>query len=344
MGSIVTTILPNTEEARSYVCRELYEGRCVVLPTETVYGLAADARSDSAVLGIYEIKNRPSFNPLILHGTDVEMLEEYVVFNERARMLAALFWPGGLTMVLPAKTGSVSPLACAGLDTLAVRVPNHSIFLQVITAFGRPLVAPSANPSNYLSATSASDVAAGFAFSTHESPLKKALPILDGGVCAQGVESTIIDLTTSVPTLLRPGAITIENLQEVMKVTSGRNTSSIKAPGQLKTHYAPHAPLRQEAKVLHPGEVWVGFGPIPSHIAAIIDDPHNAEIHHLHTNLSQSGDLKEAAQHLFHILHSLDASYVAQKPLFKGVAVAKIPQKGLGLAINDRLKRANQKT
>lgn len=329
-STILTKIIPKTSDSIMLAATELRAGHCVVLPTETVYGLAAIGDDDMAVSAIYAIKNRPKFNPLILHGSSLDMLKEYAVFTPLACALADHYWPGPLTMVLPA-TEKVSALARAGLSTVAVRVPRNDVFRAVIDLIGKPLVAPSANPSNYLSATTAEDVKHGFDQFAQCAASQNELLILDGGICEYGVESTIVDLSGEMPSILRHGGLSFEELQVIMPnliVTDGKK---IKAPGQLKTHYAPTFPLRINAETSQSDEVWIGFGK-------------EGEGHRrtpLDMNLSISGDLKEAAANLFPALHRLDALFCQVNKPFTGVAVAKIPQKGLGVAINDRLERAS---
>lgn len=293
---------------------ELAAGRLVAVPTETVYGLAADAYDDMAVAKIYELKQRPQFNPLIAHIDSIQMAEQLVEFMPKAEALAEAFWPGPLTIVLPRKAGTkLSHLATAGLDTVAVRMPQHDLARAVIGKLGRPLVAPSANPSQSISPTSAQHVADGFG---GKSPM-----ILDGGACQIGLESTIIDMACDTPTILRHGGITISQLQHVLgeEVLVAQPNAAIKAPGMMRRHYAPGKPLRLNATSADEGEGLIGFG--PSYASA--------------NNLSYTGDLREAASNLFRLLRKLDGAADCQK-----IAVAPIPEEGLGVAINDRLRRA----
>jgi L-threonylcarbamoyladenylate synthase len=279
-------------------------GECVAVPTETVYGLAADAGNADAVAGIYAAKGRPSFNPLIVHVADLAAAERLAMFDDDARMLATLFWPGPLTLVLPLRDGApIASLVTAGLTTVAIRVPRHRAMQGLIAAAGRPLAAPSANASNGISPTRASHVAASLGTRV---PL-----ILDDGATEAGLESTII----AGRTILRPGPITAADLP--FATTPYIKESAITAPGQLATHYAPRKPLRLEAAAARPGEWLIGFGAIAG------DD-----------SLSASGDLREAAARLFDALHRADASDRT------GIAVAAVPRDGLGEAINDRLGRA----
>lgn len=305
-------IHPPTPSAFQEACRLWQAGEVVAIPTETVYGLAADASQDLAVAKIFALKGRPHFNPLILHIHSLEQLEIYAEIPPLLASLANAFWPGPLTVVLPRKANApLSELVTAGLDTLAVRWPAHPLTQQLLQQYGKPLAAPSANKSNSLSPTSAQAVAASFA--------SQAPFIIDGGDCPIGLESTIIDLTTSSPTLLRPGGITAEALKEVLPTLQNKEEipSLIKAPGMLKKHYAPQLPLRLNALHPFPGEAFLGFGSLRGNL-----------------NLSPSGDLTEAAANLFRMLRQLDT------PMYQGIAVAPIPLHHLGAAINDRLQRA----
>ena len=290
------------------------EGGLVAFPTETVYGLGGDATNDDAIAGIFEAKGRPRFNPLIIHFADVESAAASVFFNEQAEALARVFWPGALTMVLKRRPDCpVSLLASAGLDTLAVRVPNHPLAHALLKAANTPIAAPSANRSGHISPTMAAHV--------EESLGDDIDAILDGGPCAIGLESTVIDLSTDSPTLLRPGGVSREDIEAVigpLQVSDGSEEKP-RSPGMLKRHYAPMIPLRLNAEKPEPGEALLAFG---------------SDVSARHANLSRSGDLVEAAANLFAMLHMLD------QPGFKGIAVMTIPDTGLGLAINDRLKRA----
>ncbi len=286
-------------------------GGLVAFPTETVYGLGADATNDRAVARIYEAKGRPQFNPLIAHVSDVEAAFALAEFSGAAHTLAARFWPGPLTLVLPRKAGcSVSLLASAGLPSIALRVPQHSLALELIRETGRPIVAPSANPSGRISPTTAQHVRDGLG--------NKVDMILDGGPCAVGLESTIVSLLDDTPRLLRAGGLAREKIEE----TLGRKLEApvagpLHAPGQLESHYAPRAVMRLNATEWREGEAQLGFG--------ALDAP---------LNLSRNGDLVEAAANLFSMLHQMDASGSST------IAVARIPETGLGEAINDRLRRA----
>jgi len=280
-------------------------GGIVAVPTETVYGLAADARDSRAVARIYAAKGRPSFNPLIVHVLDLAAAEALAVFDDDARALAARFWPGPLTLVLPLRDGAgVASLVTAGLDTIALRVPAHRAMRALLAETGAPLAAPSANASNAISPTRAEHVAAS---------LGTAVPlILDDGATAAGVESTIV----AGRSILRPGPVTAEMLHEVLPVAPG-TTGHVSAPGQLAIHYAPRKPLRLEAVVAEADEWLIGYGAVAG------DD-----------TLSATGDPVEAAARLFDALHRADASARAR------IAVAAVPEAGVGVAINDRLRRA----
>jgi len=297
-------ILPYGTAALAEAAARITRGECVAVPTETVYGLAADAGNADAVAGIYAAKGRPSFNPLIVHVADLAAAERLAVFDDDARALAALFWPGPLTLVLPLRAGApIASLVTAGLTTVALRVPRHRAMQGLIAAAGRPLAAPSANASNAISPTRAAHVAASLGTRV---PL-----ILDDGATEAGLESTII----AGRTILRPGPITAAELP--FATTPYIKESAITAPGQLATHYAPRKPLRLEAGAARPGEWLIGYGAVTG------DD-----------SLSASGDLREAAARLFDALHRADASDRT------AIAVAPVPLDGLGEAINDRLGRA----
>lgn len=291
--------------------RILGDGGLVAFPTETVYGLGGDARNDMAVARIYEAKGRPRFNPLIVHCADLEMAEAFARFDDRARKLAAAFWPGPLTLVLPLKPGTgLSTLVTAELDSVALRLPAHPVATALLRVFGGPLAAPSANPSGKVSPTRAAHVTAGLT--------GRIDAILDGGACAVGVESTILGLT-GTPILLRPGGIALEAIEALIgPVALHQKGDKLTAPGQLASHYAPAAPLRLNARP-KPGEVHIGFGPGASDL-----------------NLSPSADLTEAAANLFHMLREADR---LAGPNGR-ISAAAIPDTGLGRAINDRLARA----
>jgi L-threonylcarbamoyladenylate synthase len=291
-------------------------GGLVAMPTETVYGLAADAGNAEAVLGIYEAKGRPRFNPLIVHCADREMAGTVGEFSPLSEKLAAEFWPGPLTLVLPLVANApLAALVTAGLATVAVRVPAHPLAQALIRAVGRPLAAPSANPSGKLTPTSAAAVREAFG---------GKVPVLDGGQTESGIESTIVAAGTHALVMLRPGAVTRAEIEAVTGAALVDPTANAKisAPGQLRSHYAPNTPLRLNASAARPGEALLAFGPLPS----TTDGPV--------LNLSESGNLREAARNLFAHLGTLD------KTGSDAIAVMPIPSNGLGEAINDRLKRA----
>lgn len=289
----------------------LRAGNLVAFPTETVYGLGADARQDRAVARVFEAKGRPDFNPLIVHVADASLLRNLVIWSDAADALAAAFWPGPLTLVLPLKPGAgVSRLVTAGLNSLAVRIPAHPVAQSLLAEFGGPVAAPSANPSGQISPTRAEHVSAGLS--------GRIAGIVDGGRCGVGLESTILGLT-GVPTLLRPGAVTPEALSDVLgrPLAQRRDTESLTAPGQMLSHYAPLSRVRLNAVEWRADEARLGFGPVDSDL-----------------NLSPTGDLTEAAANLFEYLHRLDAFGAGV------IAVSPVPHRGLGVAINDRLSRA----
>lgn len=304
-------ILALDDQAIDAAAALIRAGQPVAVPTETVYGLAADATSGEAVARIYAAKGRPSFNPLIVHVASLDEAEALAEFPPVARRLADRFWPGPLTMVLPLRDGSpVAGLVTAGLPTLALRMPAHPAMRALIAASGRPLAAPSANASGKISATRAEHVAASLGARV---PL-----ILDGGPTRLGLESTIVAVSEDGLRLLRPGPIDAETLAEASGLpVSTMQDGSIEAPGQMTSHYAPAKPLRLDATERRDGEWMIGFGAIPG------DD-----------TLSASGDLVEAAARLFAALHR------TEEVTASGIAVAPIPCEGLGIAINDRLQRA----
>ena len=287
-------------------------GQPVAVPTETVYGLAADATSDLAVARIYDAKGRPAFNPLIVHVSDLAMARRLVAFNPVAEALAAAFWPGALTMVLPRLADCpVAELASAGLPTLAVRLPSHPAMRALIAAAGVPLAAPSANRSGAISPTTAAHVLASLN--------GRIAFILDAGPASEGVESTIVRPDADGIYLLRPGPVTADAIAGIsgVGVRLAGSEEGITAPGQLESHYAPSKPLTTNCALPAKGGFHIGFGPGPCH-----------------RNLSERGDLVEAAANLFSALHEADASACA------AISIAPIPLQGIGLAINDRLRRA----
>jgi L-threonylcarbamoyladenylate synthase len=290
----------------------LHQGGLVVFPTETVYGLGADATQNHAVAKVYAAKGRPQFNPLIAHVASVDAAMALGQFDALSEKIAHAFWPGPITLVVPRRAScSVSLLASAGLDTIAIRVPAHSLALELLQAFGKPVVAPSANPSGRISPTSAQHVRDHMSVDL----------LLEGGDCAVGLESTVIRVMEDGPYLLRAGGIgrdTIEKTIGRRVMTPTRFDGKLHSPGQLESHYAPRAALRLDAAAPDTGEVFLGFGKYA---------------HGAHT-LSARGDLVEAAANLFRKLHELDALSPDV------IAVAPIPKEGIGEAINDRLKRA----
>ncbi|MEL6258586.1 MAG: L-threonylcarbamoyladenylate synthase [Pseudomonadota bacterium] len=291
--------------------RILSEGGLVAMPTETVYGLAADAANGKAVARLYTAKERPSFNPLIAHVASFEMAVREGGFSPAARALVEALWPGPLTLVVDvAPKGTVCDLARAGLDSIALRMPAHPVARQLLEAFSAPLVAPSANPSGQISPTTADHVAQDMA--------DKVDLILDGGACAAGIESTIIDARGAQPALLRPGSLALDEIERIWPgiIRPGLDPDRPHSPGQLLRHYAPKARLRLNAAAPEPGEAYLGFGPGPATL-----------------NLSPMRDLSEAAANLFSMLRQLDGEH-------KQIAVAPIPNERLGEAINDRLTRA----
>jgi L-threonylcarbamoyladenylate synthase len=309
-------IAPADSEAIARAAALLRGGRLVAFPTETVYGLGGDATNDHAVAAIFAAKGRPRFNPLIVHVPGLAEAEAFAVFDARARNLAAHFWPGPLSLVLPRRDGGgLSLLASAGLHTVAVRAPSHPVAQALLRATGRPVAAPSANRSGRISATEAAHVAAELG--------ERVTLILDGGRCPVGLESTVLDLTGETPVLLRPGGVPLEALEALFgPIAAAAGTGLPKSPGMLASHYAPLLPLRLDAVGARPGEALLAFGHDPP--------PGFAEV----LWLSRSGDLAEAAANLFAMLRRLDRAF------FTGIAVMPIPEHGLGRAINDRLRRA----
>jgi L-threonylcarbamoyladenylate synthase len=291
----------------------LMAGQLVAFPTETVYGLGADATQDHAVAAIYAAKGRPSFNPLISHVANAAAAFNLGQFSREAKALATASWPGPLTIVVArAEACPVSLLASAGLPSIALRVPDHPVALELLRATGRPIVAPSANISGRLSPTTAAHVRAQLG--------DRIAMVLDGGDCRVGVESTIVSFIDGSPRILRTGGIPREDIERVLgvRLAEGELGAAFNSPGQLESHYAPRAALRLNAVNPYADEIFVGFGDVQS-------GPYN---------LSPPGDVTEAAANLFRVLHAVDALGPAK------IAVAAIPNVGLGEAINDRLKRA----
>lgn len=286
-------------------------GGLVAFPTETVYGLGADARNDAAVAQIFKAKGRPQFNPLIVHVASVEAAKEIAEFDADALRLASAFWPGPLTLVLPLRPDAgISALVSAGLPSVAIRVPEHPLAKRLLAAFNGPVAAPSANPSGRISPTTARHVIDGLS--------GRIDAVLDGGACGVGVESTIVGFMPD-PTLLRSGGLPAEAIEDCLgrALATPDPSDRPNAPGLLASHYAPEAPLRLNAKGPKPGELMLGFGAVDCDLS-----------------LSGSGDLIEAAANLFSHLHDLDAR------ASNGIAVSPVPDHGLGRAINDRLRRA----
>lgn len=299
----------------------LRSGGLVAFPTETVYGLGADATDDRAVARIFEAKARPRFNPLIVHVLDQDAGAQIAVWSDLAERLAERFWPGPLTLILRRKGKSrISKLVSAGGETVALRAPAHPLARSLLAATDLPIAAPSANPAGKLSPTTASHVRRGLG--------DRVDMILDGGTCPVGVESTVLDITGDSPVLLRTGGLPRQDIEEVFGealpagVPSPGADGAIRSPGQLESHYAPGLPLRLDAENVDATEALLAFGPAPLEGAAVT------------VNLSPIGDLTEAAANLFSMLHHLDGQRV------KGIAVMPIPPIGLGEAIQDRLKRA----
>jgi L-threonylcarbamoyladenylate synthase len=311
-------VLPADENAIRRAVDVLRAGGLVAVPTETVYGLAADATNDTAVARIFEAKGRPRFNPLIVHVTGRDAAARHAAFDERADALAAAFWPGPLTLVLPRRPDSpVSLLCSAGMDSLAMRAPDHPVAQRLLRAVERPLAAPSANASGRISPTEAAHV-------VDELDGRVDL-ILDGGPCRVGLESTVLSLLSPTPTLLRPGGLPRETIEKVIgpiAEASGGEESAPASPGMLSSHYAPALPLRLNAVHVSVDEALLAFGAESLQGAAVT------------LNLSRSGDLTEAAAHLFAYLRALD------RPDLAGIAAMPVPEEGLGRAINDRLRRA----
>lgn len=316
-------------------CGILRSGGLVAFPTETVYGLGADATNAIACASIYEAKGRPSFNPLIVHFPNSSEAEKRVIFTDKAEQLSQSFWPGPMTLVLSRRSNcDIAELCSAGLNSLAVRVPGHPIAHELLERSQLPLAAPSANASGKISPTTAEHVV---------NSLGDRVPcILEGQACSVGLESTVIDLTGITPVLLRPGSLTQLEIEAVIgpimlgqslmesKAEKGQSiTPELRSPGLLKSHYAPSLPLRLNATTVQPDEALLAFGPSPLTGATMT------------YNLSEKADLREAAANLFAALHDLDShDDIEGRSKIKGIAAMPIPVEGLGLAINDRLKRA----
>jgi L-threonylcarbamoyladenylate synthase len=315
---VATRVLSADRDAALAAARALAGGGLVAFPTETVYGLGANAASDATVARLYAAKGRPRFNPLIAHVADLAAARRLAVFNADAERLARAFWPGPLTLVLPKAAGCpVSELATVGLDSIAVRLPNHPIAQEILAAFGKPVVAPSANRSGHISPTTAAHVRADLD--------GRIDLIIDGGPTSVGVESTIVSCI-GAPTLLRPGGVPRSEIERALGRALAEESSPSDeaplAPGLLASHYAPRTPLRLNTVDVRPAEALLAFGPgVTSGALRTL-------------NLSVSGDLVEAAANLFSHLRALDAAGAT------AIAVMPIPPDGLGEAINDRLARA----
>ncbi len=319
-----TPILPAGAAAVAAAARSLSQGGLVAFPTETVYGLGADATNPAAIARLYQAKGRPAFNPLIAHVGDIAAARQIARFDGPALALAEAFWPGPLTLVLPKADGcAVADLATAGLDTVAIRIPAHPVARDILQAFGRPVAAPSANLSGHVSPTTAAHVASDLA--------GRIDLIIDGGAVAVGVESTIVGCFEQ-PMLLRPGGLPRRDIERVLgqpllqpPADTDRDSGQPLAPGMLASHYAPRAKVRLRADSIEPGEALLAFG-----LGAISGIDGAAAV----MNLSARGDLAEAAANLFGHLRALDAGGA------RTIAVMPIPDEGLGEAINDRLRRA----
>lgn len=326
MSSIILADQDSIQKAAD----KIKKGEIVVLPTETVYGLGADATNTKAVQKIFDAKQRPAINPLIIHVVDKSDVDLYAEQNEISKKLVEIFWPGPLTLILKSKASHISPLVTAGLETIAIRMPEHPVMSQVIEKVGSPIAAPSANKSGEPSATTPKDAAASLGDSVDM--------ILAAGKCDVGLESTVIDISDDIPTILRPGAISQKQIQEALNIQIEVNESSSnkpKSPGQLLKHYAPSIPVRLNAVDVKEGEALLAFGSLKfmgiegGGFAKDLPD-------HQIMNLSEATDLDEAARNLFTMLRALD------KPEFKAIAVMNIPDENIGIAINERLKRAAQ--
>jgi len=311
-------IVAASTDALKAAAGELRAGRLVAFPTETVYGLGADATNAEAVARIFEAKGRPRFNPLIVHVPGLDEAKMLAYFSPAALLLGGAFWPGPLTLVLPRRSGGgLSDLVTAGLETVAIRVPDHPLAQALLRETGRPLAAPSANRSGHVSATQARHVEADLG--------ARVAMVLDGGATAHGIESTVVDVSRERPVLLRAGAVPTDTLEAVLGYALAREFDSGAAPhspGQLASHYAPSAAVRLNITTPEPGEALLAFGAdVPVHSGPMF-------------NLSPNSDLIEAAANLFAALRALDAAGA------RSIAVMPVPQEGLGEAINDRLKRA----
>ncbi len=325
MSRIVLANQKSIKEAAN----KIKDGDIVVLPTETVYGLGADATNKNAVERIFKAKNRPAKNPLIIHVENMDSAQKYGEFTKQAKILADAFWPGPLTMILNQKDGhDICNLVTAGLSTIAIRCPAHPVMRDVIKQSNCPIAAPSANNSGEPSATTPQHAAQSLGDNIDM--------ILAAGACDVGLESTVIDLSGDVPTILRPGSVTLENIQEYLSneiMNETKQNQSPKSPGQMFKHYAPSIPVRLNAVDVNEGEALLAFGSIK--FMGIKTGGNARDLpEYAFRNLSENGDLEEAAHHLFMMLRDLDT------PENKAIAVMNIPHQGIGVAINERLERA----
>ena len=312
-----TKLLKINSDGYAYASEILQSGGLVAFPTETVYGLGANALNSDAVAEIYTAKKRPNFNPLIVHVLNLETAQKFAVFNKDTLLLANKFWPGPLTVVAPIKNKTnLSKLITAGLDTVAIRVPAHPVARKLLETFNGPIAAPSANPSGSISSTSAAHVKSGLG--------GRIQAILNGGKCDVGLESTIILSNNGQCNILRSGGISEKEIEEVLgyKISLNQNSDTLISPGQLSSHYAPNANLRMNAIKADEDEYMIGFGDVVGQL-----------------NLSSQGNLIEAATNLFAYLHMADEDAITLGKT--KIAIAKIPMHGLGVAINDRLTRAS---
>lgn len=314
------TLTETNPDAIAKAAKIIQDGGLVAFPTETVYGLGADATNARAVARIYTVKGRPKFNPLIVHVPTIAAAEIIAELSADAKTLAARFWPGALTLVARRqKTSPTCDLVSAGLGTIALRIPNAAVAIALLKATDRPIAAPSANRSGRVSPTRADHVTQDLGDTVDQ--------ILDGGICKLGIESTVLDVTTDQITILRPGAIDLAVIENTLgrRIPPAGDTATVRSPGQLASHYAPHAPIRLNAIAPEPGEAFLAFG---------VDHQNSAEFEDGFVNISVTGNLEEAAANLYAALRDLDRLN-PQK-----IAVMPIPNHGLGEAINDRLRRA----
>lgn len=326
----MTTIKAPSQDVIKEAAGILAGGALVAFPTETVYGLGANALDGKAVAKIFAAKNRPAINPVIVHVANRKDAEKYVVVDDRARGIMQAFWPGPLTLILPKREeGGLSDLVSAGLPSIGIRMPNHPVALKLIEAAGVPIAAPSANASGEPSATTPRHVL--------QSLNDPSIFVIADGPCKVGLESTVLDLTGDVPVILRPGAVTAEDLEPYLgKVEYDFGShDKPKSPGQLLKHYAPSIPVRLNVIDIEPGEAVLGFGSMK--FLGMKDGGFARDLpEDKLRNLSETGDLNEAAANLFSMLRDLDNA------AHKCIAVTNIPEQGIGIAINERLRRAAQ--